>query len=105
MMSDLHASLIACIDSQAIVQLSNRSWPSLCLQGDTIITLATYAYRNAMHRLEYDGNPNFPDQMLDDAVYLSNKLVAMALAYNQALLDSGYEGRLLQIGDLKLIEI
>jgi hypothetical protein len=89
----------------AIVQLPSRAFPSMCVQGDALVSLASIAYENAQIWLSNEGDEKFPDDLLDSVIYLSNQLVAMALAYNEVMSRSSSHGqRLLNVDDLKLID-
>jgi hypothetical protein len=90
----------------AVIQLPNRSLPSICLQGDTLITLAGAAYRNAQIWMKNEGKIDFPDDMFDSVVYLSNKLVGLAMAYNDAIEKSDHpQAKPLLLDHMHLIDL
>lgn len=91
--------------NQAVVTISNRANPAVCIHGDSLITLASISYKNALLWMRNAGEPGFPDDMLDEVVYLSNRLVSLVYAYNDAIRCSGAGAKLLDVQGLELIDL
>lgn len=105
-MGEIIVEVIGDTSNPVVIKLPQRAMPSFCLQGDSLVTMASIANKNAILWLENSGSGLFPDDHLDDVVYMSNKLVSMAMAYNNLIAQiASPTHRLLNIGHLKLLEI
>lgn len=100
------ARVVSADIGRTIVQLPHRKGPSICIQGDTALTLAQIAHDNAKLWMAKRHIDDLPDEMLDEMVYLSNVLVSMVLGYNEVSDRVGHEQiRPLQSQGLNLLDI
>lgn len=79
----MNAEILSSETNLTIVRLPTRRSPAICLHGDTLISLASIANDNAKLWMQNIDNPQFPDELLDEVVYLNNVLAQMVEHYNE----------------------
>jgi hypothetical protein len=100
------AKIISNEANKAMVLLPNRISPAMCVHGDTLVSMAGIAHANAKQWILMEGSPGFPDELLDQVVYLSNVLVSMCLQYNEiGKNEIGFSFRQLNVEGLTLIDL
>lgn len=77
--------LISATTNAAMVQLPGRHNPSMCIQGDTLLTLADSVHKAAAFLLKNSDD----EEMVEWIVYANNVLGGLVSEYNRVAKETG----------------
>ena len=82
------ATILGEVSNAAVVQLPSRKFPSICIQGDTLVNLTALISRLALNA---KNNVTMNEDDIYDLVYVNNVLTALSFVYDKTLTASAVE--------------